>query len=30
MKEKIKKVEDFRDEWVMSESIKNELLNGIS
>ena len=28
MKEKIKKVEDFRDKWVMSESIKNELING--
>lgn len=28
MKEKIKTVEDFRDEWVMSETIKKELLNG--
>ena len=27
MKEKIKKVEDFRDEWVKSETIKNELIN---
>ena len=28
MKKEVKKVEDFRDEWVMSESIKNELLSG--
>ena len=28
MKEKIKNVEDFRDEWVRSETIKNELMNG--
>ena len=28
MKKEVKKVEDFRDEWVMSETIKNELLNG--
>ena len=28
MKKKIKKVEDFRDEWIKSETIKNELMNG--
>ena len=28
MKEKIKKVEDFRDEWVKAETIKNEILSG--
>ena len=28
MKEKITTVEDFRDEWVMSESIKNQILSG--
>ena len=28
MKKEIKKIEDFRDEWVKSETIKNELLNG--
>ena len=28
MKKKIVVVEDFRDEWVMSETIKNELMNG--
>ena len=24
----MKKIEDFRDEWVMSETIKKELING--
>ena len=28
MKKSIKKVENFRDEWVMSETIKKELMNG--
>ena len=28
MKKEVKKVEDFRDEWVKSETIKNELING--
>ena len=28
MKKEVKKVEDFRDEWVKSENIKNELMNG--
>ena len=28
MKKKIQTVEDFRDEWVKSEIIKNELMNG--
>ena len=25
MKKEVKKVEDFRDEWVKSETIKNEI-----
>ena len=28
MEKEVKKVEDFRDEWVKSEIIKNELLKG--